>query len=85
MFAEAVCRDHHVHHLAYVRDYMGVDLDRIKCVASFSGEGRRRWIRIARIESLFGILKEGGVNLIMLSYYYYLFVSNLLYHKSSVL
>jgi hypothetical protein len=76
--SEAVCRDHHVHHLAYVRDYMGVDLDRIKCVASFSGEGRRRWIRIARIESLFGILKEGGVNLIMLSYYYYLFVSNLL-------
>ena len=50
-FARAVCQDQ-VHYLAYVQDYTGIDIDRIKRVASFSGEGRRRWIRIAWIESL---------------------------------
>jgi hypothetical protein len=64
-FARAVCQNHRAHYLAYVHDYTGIDIDRIKRVASFSGEGRRRWIRIAWIESLFGILREGGVNLII--------------------
>jgi Domain of unknown function (DUF4218) len=65
MFAKAICQDHNVHHLAYVCEFKNINIDRHKRVASFSGEGRRRWIRIASIKGLFGILKEDNVNLII--------------------
>jgi hypothetical protein len=63
MFVKAVC--HQEYRLAWIRNYNGIDIDRVKRIASFAGEGRRCWIDVAWIKSLFGILKDGGVNLII--------------------
>jgi hypothetical protein len=63
MFVKADC--YQEYRLAWVRKYNGIDIDRVKRIASFAGEGRRCWIDVAWIKSLFGILKDGGVNLII--------------------
>ena len=52
-------------YLAWVRNYNGVDIDRIKRVASFAGEGSHCWIEVTWIKSLFGVIRDGGVNLIV--------------------
>jgi Transposase family tnp2/Domain of unknown function (DUF4218) len=51
--------------LAWVRNYDGVDIDHVKRVASFAREGSYCWIEAAWIKSVFGIMREGGINLII--------------------
>jgi len=50
--------------VAYVQDYNNIDIDKRKRIASFGQEGRHSWIAVTWICSLFGILRDGGVNLI---------------------
>lgn len=64
LFAMAI--SHQAHYcLALVRDYTGIDKDCTKRVVSFVGEGSYRWIKISSINSLFGILREGGINFVI--------------------
>ena len=62
-FLKVVC--HQEYSFARVRDYINIDIDRRKRIASFSGEGRFGLIEIGWIKSLFGVLRNGGVNLII--------------------
>ena len=50
---------------AWIRCLQGVDIDRLKGVASFLGVGNFRWIRVDWILSLIGVLREAGVNFIV--------------------
>jgi hypothetical protein len=51
--------------LAWVRQLEDVDIDCAKRIASYGREGSHFWIDIAWINSLIGIVREGGVNLIV--------------------
>jgi hypothetical protein len=51
--------------LAWVRIYDGVNIDHAKRVASYTREGRCCWIEVGWIKSLLGVIKEGGVNLLV--------------------
>ena len=52
-------------YLAWVRGYDDVKIDRVKRVASFAREGNYHWIEVAWVESLCGVLRDGGVNLLV--------------------
>jgi hypothetical protein len=52
-------------YLALVHNYSSVDIDCIKRVASFGGEGSYCWIEVTWIESLIGVIKEGNVKFII--------------------
>jgi hypothetical protein len=52
-------------YLAWVRNYNGIDIDHVKRVASFAGDGSYCWIEATWIKSLFGVIRDGGVNCII--------------------
>ena len=54
-----------LHFLAFIRNYTDINIDKRKRVASFGREGGRSWIPVSWIQSLFGVIQEGGVNLIV--------------------
>ena len=62
-FVEVTCPEKHL--LAWVRTYDEVDIDQVKRVASLGREGPFRWIETSWIKSLFGVLTEGRVKLIV--------------------
>ena len=60
-FVEVTYPEQHL--LAWVRTY---DEDHVKRVASLSRKGRFRWIETSWIKSLFEVLTEGRVKLIVM-------------------
>ena len=50
---------------AWIRTLDGIEVDRIKGVVNFRCPGTHRWIPVEWIQSLIGIIRESGVNLIV--------------------
>ena len=50
---------------AWIRTLDGVEVDKMKGVINFQCVGSHRWIPVEWMQSLIGIIRESGVNLIV--------------------
>ena len=51
--------------LAFIRDYINIDIDKHKQVVSFRREEKHSWISVFWIQSLFNVIQKDDVNLIV--------------------
>jgi len=64
-FIEAVDKYQQLHRLAWVQKLRDIDIDHSKRICSYGSEGGHCWIEAEQIQSLIGIIQEGGVKFIV--------------------
>ena len=64
-FAFVSSQGQHLDYLAWIQSLEDIDIDHEKHIASYGRQGNYTWIEIKWIKSLFGVLKDGGIKLIV--------------------